>query len=137
MDWPEALDLVIGRTRHEAYRGKCADSHPDHLAWRRRMIEQATGQATTPAEYPSLWRMAGNLAGAAGRVVAAAVKGEPIRVTPEVYHARLAICQGCEQYDHAKGRCRICGCWTSRKLALATESCPLPEPKWGPVHDGD
>jgi hypothetical protein len=44
MDWPEALELVILRTGHERYRDLCADEHPDHEEWRRKIIARATGR---------------------------------------------------------------------------------------------
>jgi hypothetical protein len=74
--------------------------------------------------------MAGNLAGAMGRVVAAAVNGEPIRVPDEVYAERTAICSACEHYDRARDTCTRCGC-RGLKRAIATEACPLADPKWG------
>jgi hypothetical protein len=80
--------------------------------------------------YPSLAEQAGNLLAAAGRIVAAAVQGEAIMVPAAVLEERKSICAGCEQFDPGPGRCRLCGCYTSRKLTLATESCPLDPPKW-------
>jgi hypothetical protein len=44
MDWPEAIEVVIARTKHERYRELCDDTHPDHPAWRRRIIALATGE---------------------------------------------------------------------------------------------
>jgi hypothetical protein len=128
MTWEEALVIVLERTKHEPYRKLCADEHPAHEAWRRRMIEKATGEA--PASYPGLFAMAGNLAGALGRAIDAAVHGEPVLVPAEVIEARQAICAACPEWVAEARRCRICGCYTDAKLRLACEQCPLPEPRW-------
>lgn len=83
---------------------------------------------------PNKFRQAGNAAMAAGRVVKAVLKDEPIRVSDEVYAARLAVCHACpERVEHRRGnesfsRCAKCGCWLSAffsKARLATETCPL------------
>jgi hypothetical protein len=44
MDWTEALDIVIARTKHEPYRTLCAEGHPHAETWRERMVAMATGQ---------------------------------------------------------------------------------------------
>lgn len=124
MDWPEALETVVGRTRHERYRALCADDHPDHAIWRAKVVAKATGMPAP--SYPSLAVQAGNAAKALGRVVAAVVQGERIKVEPAVYCERLAICLGCE-FNGARPagvRCTKCGCG-SRKLEFATEECPV------------
>jgi hypothetical protein len=52
MDWTEALEMMVARTHHERYRMLCADSHPDHEAYRVLMIRLATGEGilTSPIE---------------------------------------------------------------------------------------
>jgi|HubBroStandDraft_1064217.scaffolds.fasta_scaffold1213527_1 hypothetical protein len=77
--------------------------------------------------------MVRNIVAATSRVIGAAAAGRPITVPPEIRAQREAICTGCE--ENLNGRCRKCGCgvraqWL-RKTHLATEKCPLPEPKWG------
>jgi hypothetical protein len=61
-----------------------------------------------------------------------AIQGKSVIVPPEVRAAREAICAGCE--ENLAGRCRKCGCGVRsqflRKTHLASEQCPLPEPKW-------
>jgi hypothetical protein len=51
--------------------------------------------------------------------------------------SRMAICKGCEFWDASgfggTGRCQKCGCSTQAKLRMATASCPLNPPKWGPA----
>jgi hypothetical protein len=47
---------------------------------------------------------------------------------------RMAICSACDRFRD--NRCLECGCTLTgyiNKLASKAESCPLPEPKWGPV----
>lgn len=58
-------------------------------------------------------------------------------VSEEDLVSRLEICKGCEFWDAdgfaGTGRCQKCGCSTQAKLRMATSSCPLTPPKWGPV----
>jgi hypothetical protein len=89
--------------------------------------------AKDPASYPSLARQAANLAGSIGQVVAAAVRGQSIRVTPEVLEHRRTLCLGCEFNGlRANGgiRCAKCGCGAI-KLHISTERCPIG--KWEKV----
>lgn len=83
---------------------------------------------------PSVARQLGNAAMAAGRVARAVAKDEPLLVSDEIYHARLAVCRDCpERAEHNRNgetfsRCAKCGCWLDaffRKAKLATEDCPL------------
>jgi hypothetical protein len=74
-------------------------------------------------EYPSYAQQAANFAGAMGRAVVAAVTGNQVMCTPEQRAEREVICQGCDKL--IDGRCVLCGCPYLKKLALATEDCPL------------
>jgi Family of unknown function (DUF6171) len=130
MDWPEALDIIVGETRHERYRDLCSGEHPDHKYWRRRMVETATGADPKPTPLPTLLEMAGNAAGAAKRLAFAWMSGNEVTVSLEEMEARLTICMECEHFDHGSVRCRKCGCWLRKKAALKTEHCPLDPPKW-------
>jgi hypothetical protein len=83
-------------------------------------------------KYPSLWSMAKNLLGAAGRAVKNAAEIKAITVPDEVKESRLEQCRSCDKWNADDKRCSECGCSTSVKLALAPESCPHPDgPKWG------
>jgi hypothetical protein len=42
---------------------------------------------------------------------------------PEARDKRLQTCAGCEY--HTGLRCRVCGCFTGAKAALAHEECPV------------
>lgn len=132
MEWPEALEVVMARTRNPHYRVVTADDHPHHESWRRRMVEKATG---APPEYPPPIARAGNALSALGRVVGAVIRGEPVHVEAAVHDARLAACMGCEFNGEAPAgvKCTKCGCGGS-KLRLATERCPVG--KWEAVPDG-
>jgi len=64
--------------------------------------------------------------------------GSPTRSQEEI-DAILAICNSCEHFRKGKLRnsCAVCGCSLNRfpnglvnKIAMATECCPLAEPKW-------
>lgn len=83
-----------------------------------------------PAEYPSLAKMAGHLAGAVGRAAVAAVKGQAVTVPREEFERRMSICRACPEWDADRSRCRRCGC-TQGKQHLAREQCPLDAPRWG------
>ena len=120
MTWRQALEIEVERTGFAGFRERCAESHPDHQAWRRAMLERVASRA----EYPSLARQARSALAAAGRVVAAVVNGEPIMVPDAVLAERRAICMACEFHDVQQNRCTKCGCG-GLKLELATERCPI------------
>jgi hypothetical protein len=124
MTWQDALEAVVGRTRHERYRQLCGDDHPDRDLWRQRMIEQA--MSLSPS-YPSARSMASNVLVASARVVKAVVRGEPVMVAADVLEERRALCLPCEFNGHRESggiRCTKCGC-SGLKLHLATERCPV------------
>jgi hypothetical protein len=78
---------------------------------------------TNGSQMPSIGRQAYNVAGAIGRVAAAALAGKQVNCTPEQKAEREAICQGCDKL--VNGKCLLCGCPYLRKLARATENCPI------------
>lgn len=74
------------------------------------------------------------------RTVAAAMKNwirqrAPI-ASAEVILERQSICESCELFGGVRSvgfvSCGRCGC-TGLKVYLATEKCPLPEPRWKAV----
>lgn len=123
MDWPEAVDQLVARTRHERYRDLCDGSHPDHALWRSKVVELATGEAPAP-QYPPLGRQAASLAGSlwSWAVSGFAVAPEPLQAS------RRAVCRSCPRYDAAASRCALCGCYTAAKIAMRSEHCP--EGRW-------
>ncbi len=125
MNWAEALEIAIAKTNHERYRELTADDRPDCWHWREEVLRLAEAP---PESYPSLLSQARNALGALGRVVGAALAGEPIRVSPEEHGRRWAICVACENLTGDK--CKLCGCHMKAKTALAQERCPLDPPKW-------
>lgn len=124
--WPEALASARASGRVPArVEWLCSDANPDAVLrekWRARVLELAG--------MPSLPGRVASATAAAGRVIVAAARGERVRVPDEVYEERVAICRTCDQWDPTRHVCKICGCYTRIKLRLATEHCPLPEPKW-------
>ena len=76
-------------------------------------------------ELPPLQTQAANAAKAVGRVLLAAAQGAPVFATKETQDARRAICHACDQWIENKQRCAKCGCFTDKKIKLATEHCPL------------
>jgi hypothetical protein len=121
--------------------GRCAASWTGHDAFcrwaasgddrRRARIVELSADPPAAAAYPPPATQARNLAGAVGRAVIAAARGEAVRVDEAEYARRLEVCRGCSNFDAARNRCRRCGCRTAAKLRLAREACP--EGKWGAV----
>lgn len=60
-----------------------------------------------------------------GSMLAAIPKFVQATVTADsaMSRKRLEVCSGCEQWTGAT--CRVCGCFTSLKVRLATEACPM------------
>lgn len=81
--------------------------------------------------YPSIATQAVTAARAAARFAAS---GFALTSDVEI-RQRLAICHGCDHYDASQDRCFQCGCAISLKIKMASESCPLTPPKWGPGVD--
>jgi hypothetical protein len=80
---------------------------------------------------PGIGQMVRNAAGAAGRALMAAVKGDEVLCSDEETERRTAICRECEFYRPSDTRCSKCGCSTDkwvRKTRFATEHCPVA--KW-------
>jgi hypothetical protein len=92
------------------------------------------------------------LAARAGTALARWGSGGFRKVAPEVFAARFGACQACDHLVDPPDRvayrvrlrqasdprvCAACGCVASRKAALPTEHCPLPDPddptrtRWG------
>lgn len=94
-------------------------------------IKQPLQDNSSPVEYPTAKRMAGNFAQSMTQWVKNGFKLTPAEKLQE----RLDICKGCEFWDKealkGTGRCRKCGCSTQAKLRLAHEKCPID--KWVPV----
>jgi hypothetical protein len=124
---PESRAALHRRLRavpHVAYTADPSDSDSEYAVW-----TPADPAHAPPAEFPPLTEQAANLAGAVVRSIASGLK----RRTPEQQAEIMAICRECPEFS--SGRCRICGCRLKVKIALASESCPLDPPKWGPPED--
>ena len=81
-------------------------------------------------EAPSLMKRATNL----GKAVFNHARDGFQKCPPQVYAARLEICNGCDRLiqDESKetcGMCIECGCPVQTKAAWASEGCPIG--KWG------
>ena len=44
------------------------------------------------------------------------------------YINRLIICKNCNNFNHEKWTCKICGCYLDKKAKMNTENCP--DNKW-------
>jgi len=81
-------------------------------------------------------RLAANAAHAVTRYAVRWAAGERTRATLVEIVRRAEACAGCEHLKFIKGvnRCMKCGCWLDgkhqHKWYWASESCPLPEPRW-------
>lgn len=82
-----------------------------------------------PSQLPSWGVQVGRFAKAVGRQVAARVKGEATKVSPELQAARLEVCRApCVHYRDERCTHKGCGCRLSgvlNKSAMATERCPI------------
>lgn len=58
-------------------------------------------------------------------VVKNAIEGKDLTVPDEVYHARMAQCNGCDKHIKATNQCGECGCFLAVKGRLADMKCPL------------
>ncbi len=67
-------------------------------------------------------KAAAGFVGSGGQTVSVAVRQE-----------RLQVCRGCEY--HTGLRCRVCGCFTTVKVRLPHEACPLG--KWPRLPPGE
>lgn len=49
-------------------------------------------------------------------------QGEAIIDKSDIPKLKLEICENCPQYN--KGRCKLCGCFMSKKVMIAQSKCP-------------
>lgn len=91
--------------------------------------EPTAATPTSIAREPGIARKAYT---ATAAYIAWAASGFPKRTKEEVEQI-LAICAGCEFVGKGCGgkpKCTKCGCGLRTKAGMATEHCPLEEPKW-------
>lgn len=83
------------------------------------------------AKPPDLMQMAGNLA----RSVVGHVADGGRKASPQVQAERKAACFACDEFhDHARDRCRKCGCTAmNTKRSWASSVCPDTPPRWTAV----
>lgn len=84
-----------------------------------------------PIEPPGLATMAGNLA----KSLAGHVADGGRKASPQVQAERKAACFACDEFhDHARDRCRKCGCTAmNTKRSWASSVCPDTPPRWTAV----
>ncbi len=61
MEYLEALEIVVARTGHVRYRELCDSSHPDHAAWRKRVLALVRGELAPQEASPPNPRLAAQL----------------------------------------------------------------------------
>lgn len=80
-------------------------------------------------ELPPLRVQAQNAVKAAGKVIKALGKGQPIFLSPAKSEENRAICRSnqCGFFLDKRNRCSHpkCGCFTALKTRLSTEDCPV------------
>lgn len=128
MTLSEAIEIVIGRTKHERYRWLCSEDNPDVVQRERYRFLVMQQASNGHHDYPALRDQLGNAVSAMERVASAFTHGDQVMVDPAEQVRRLSICYRCEFFDG--GRCRLCGCFANLKTRLATEHCPHDPPKW-------
>jgi hypothetical protein len=72
--------------------------------------------------YPPLSRQMMELGKTIVETIRIAAVGTPFVPQDEV-DRRLAICEGCDEWDADTMRCTRCGCWTKKKAHLAARPC--------------
>jgi hypothetical protein len=80
--------------------------------------------------YPSLLRMARNLAGSMAEAAKEALLTGDLVVEEEEFLDRMEVCIGCAIFDPAEIRCTdpSCGCFLNIKARMAAMYCP--QYKW-------
>lgn len=114
----QAIDEVVRRTGVERFRSLCSEANtlppPNSRADYLRHVREL-------ARPPTAAEQAANL----GRSLFAWATSGFAMTTDDERSARLSVCAGCEHWDAAPRRCRLCGCYTDAKIALKTEHCPI------------
>lgn len=151
MDWTQAIEIEIARRGHHRWRVLCDESHPDHGAHRKRVVEMVTGEispaslpptvtlrrhvSTNPGPcggcgspppsianvQPSLSHQAATATRAAARWAANGFR----MASDETQSSRRSICNSCEHRDAKRDRCNICKCFLVLKLKSPKERCPI------------
>ena len=103
--------LTAAPTANDTWSGSFVAS-----AWANPTASPAPGQTV---QGPGLLRMAISATDAMRKFVASGLKISPA----EVSRQRLDTCRTCEH--HTGIRCRVCGCFTSAKVKILSEVCPL------------
>lgn len=76
-----------------------------------------------PKQFPSVHEQVINLAQAVAKAAKALTKGEQVLADIPTREGRIEMCQSC---DYLNGtRCAKCGCFTTKKISLQTENCPI------------
>lgn len=57
-------------------------------------------------------------------VISHALKTGQVIASREKIASRIIICNACEHYLKAQGKCALCGCFLVVKTGLEAESCP-------------
>jgi hypothetical protein len=135
--WEEALEKVIAKTGHEAYRKLCSSDNPDvkqRDIYRKRIIEKATGikesiikkKTSKKIEYPPIYKQVMSF----GKTVLDFAASGFEMSSEEETKRRYSICETCEWFAKNDRRCTKCGCSAALKTRILSSHCPLPDPKW-------
>jgi len=78
----------------------------------------------TTLSLPPVSEQLVNAAKAVVRVAVATAEQKPVFAEPDEVERRRGACAGCEFWIADRRRCSKCGCYTNKKILLATEKCP-------------
>lgn len=121
---PARGNCIVERTAHTPFCKWAASGNSAKIA---RVIDLSN---EVPLPEPSLATTIASAAGAASRVVSAAIQGKPIQASDELYQQRMAICRECPEYDSASIRCKKCTCYLQVKARLQSEAGQCPKGFW-------
>ncbi len=114
--------------------GVCKLIDPTHHGYDQKYLKaiingpsEASPANPSAHEYPSLKAQAMSLFRSARKFARSGFRLAPKAIRRD----RLATCLGCDKYDSAQKRCRVCGCKNSAKVWLASDACPLG--KWAAI----
>jgi len=78
---------------------------------------------------PGIGKKIANLAGTSREILTETFGGRSLFAPKDVQESRLAICSACDEEDHERQVCLVCGCNMRAKVVFA--ACYCEKGKWG------
>lgn len=122
------VESAVARTGHDRLRWLASDDNPDEAQRKgyRRIVSRMS-DPDAALEYPPLIEQASNILQSALTFVKSGCK----IVDQAEFDRRHSICEGCDQFDAVKDRCKACGCALNVKPWGRAMDCPLDRWKVG------